>query len=285
MKDSDPRPMPPEVQRAYRDPLNLKELLASTAFTDRDRLAVRDELLDRLTKKRGNVEVEVGKSAKIVPIRRRVSQFRKNFWGSIEVMIAAEELGGREAVMLELASVMQPYWLRWWERRSWRNYYWDTEYDTMTSCTVMGTRQIAWIAAQYARSVIDLTLLRSRQEALNAVLAAESWAIAPSEENLRRATMTAGFTNKSEVEYEPASWSAACAASAASYSVYETGRPSAKKAARAADFAANARVSSVVASARSSDTERYASEMGFLCELSKRLITPTLITSASRGLR
>ena len=29
MNDSDPRPMPPEVQRAYRNPLNLSDLLSS----------------------------------------------------------------------------------------------------------------------------------------------------------------------------------------------------------------------------------------------------------------
>ena len=56
MKDSDPRPMPPEVARAYRDPLELGLLFATDVFSPKDRLAVRDELLRRLVGKYGNAE-------------------------------------------------------------------------------------------------------------------------------------------------------------------------------------------------------------------------------------
>jgi hypothetical protein len=59
--------MPPEVQRAYRDPLKLTELLDSHAYSESDRLFVRDELLRALVSRFGEVEVFVGDKG-IAPI-------------------------------------------------------------------------------------------------------------------------------------------------------------------------------------------------------------------------
>ena len=272
MKDSDPRPMPPEVQRAYRDPLNLTDLLSSPVFTDRDRLSVRDELLDRLVRKHGNVEVEIGKGNRTLPIRKRVAQFKKNAWGSIEVMIASEELGGSESVMLELASVMQPYWLRWWEEMDWDGYK-SLQVSMDISEKVLGRRQLTWLAAQYARSVVDIS--SDRQTCLAAISAAETWAVVPSKENLDRSTEAAS-----------AAYDAVRAASA----VYAAAGAAAF-AARAAAFAADRAAAAAAYAAASAAYAAYVSYVSYgasysrLRELTKRLITPTLITSASRGLR
>jgi len=263
MKDSDPRPMPPQVLAAYRDPLNLTDLLASEVFTNSDRLAVRYELLERLIKKHGNVEVEIGKGTRTLPIRKRVAQFKKSVWNSIEVMIASEELGGREAVMLELASVMQPDWLRWWEAMSWRDYE-SVNSSIFISGHVLGHRQLTWLAAQHARSVVGLS--SERQVSVDAISAAEAWAIVPSEENRERARRA------SAAAYDADAYAAACAADAA---YYDTARAAARAAVRAAAYAAT---DAYAASYADADYPR-------LCELTKRLITPTLITRASRGIR
>lgn len=108
MKDSDPRPMPAEVARAYRDPLELGELFATDVFTNETRLQVRDELLRRLLTKYGNAELPSG--SKFVTVTQRVTKFKKNPWKSIELMMSVPEYGGKDAVKLELAHVMQPYW-------------------------------------------------------------------------------------------------------------------------------------------------------------------------------
>ena len=244
MNDSDPRPMPPQVLAAYRDPLNLTDLLASAVFTGRDRIAVRDELLERLIRKHGNVEVEIGKVGRTLPIRKRVAQFKKSVWGSIEVMIAAEELGGRQAVMLELASIMQPHWLRWWEAMNWvdrgsmKGSIWIADH-------VLGRRQLTWLAAQYARSVVVLS--SEQQVSVDAISAAEAWAIVPSEENRERATLACdaayGAARRAPVAAadDAALFAARAAANAADANV--------AAAATAADYAAYAAAAAIHAAA------------------------------------
>jgi len=270
MKDFDPRPMPPTVLAAYRDTLNLTELLASSVFTDSERFAVRDELLDRLVRKHGNVEVEIGKGTRTLPIRKRVAQFRKSVWGSIEVMIAAEELGGREAVMLELASVMQPYWLRWWETMDWSDY--DSMQDSMRSLDdVLGSRQLTWLSAQYARSVIDIASASEREFYIDAISAAEAWAIVPSRENRERARLAAAIAAEVASDAYNADFPAVDAARCSFVHYASSG------AFRAAENSAR-----FYAAAYATDTYVARSR---LCELTKRLITPTLITHASRGIR
>jgi len=87
MKDSDPRPMPSEVARAYRDPLELGALFATEVFADTVRLAVRDELLRRLVGKYGNAEIESG--SKFATVTQRVARFKKNPWKSINLLMCA----------------------------------------------------------------------------------------------------------------------------------------------------------------------------------------------------
>jgi len=264
--------MPPQVLAAYRDPLNLTDLLSSPVFTDRDRVEVRDELLERLIKKYGNVEVEVGNGTRTLPIRKRVAQLKKSVWNSIEVMIASEELGGREAVMLELASVMQPYWLRWWEEMDWDGYN-SLHVSTEIADSVLGRRQLTWLAAQYARSVVDIS--SDRQICLAAISAAETWAVVPSKENLDRSTEAAS----------PA-YAAYFATLAVSYAAYAAHAAyAATLAVSYASHAARNAVRAAAADAAAASNASYVASYSRLCDLTKRLITPTLITHASRGLR
>ena len=291
MNDSDPRPMPPVVARAYRDPLNLTDLLESEVFPPRERLAVRDELLERLIRKHGNVEVEIGKGTRTLPIRKRVAQFRKSVWGSIEVIFAAEELGGREAVMLELATVMQPHWLRWWDKMGWDSYDSLREF-TKISASVLGSRQLTWLAAQYARSVIELTSGSARQASLAAISAAEALAIVPSEENRKRASRAADAADDTsdagDLTY--AAYNATLAAAQAAYSAFFANSAKAANAnANATSDAAYSAVSAAAAAAAATAGVGRGQFVGAannrLSELTKRLITPTMITHASRGLR
>lgn len=60
MKDSDPRPMPPEVQTAHGGPADLVGLLKTDIYSDADRVAVRDELLRILIDRHGDPRVQIG---------------------------------------------------------------------------------------------------------------------------------------------------------------------------------------------------------------------------------
>ena len=59
MKDFDPRPMPPQILSAYRDPLILEGLLESYAFEGSVEAVVRS-FLSSLVENHGNVEIAVG---------------------------------------------------------------------------------------------------------------------------------------------------------------------------------------------------------------------------------
>jgi len=263
MKDSDPRPMPPEVQRAYRDPLELGELFATDVFTDEDRFAVRDELLRRLVGKYGNAEIESG--ARLTTVTQRVAKFRKNVWKSIDLLMSVPEYGGKESGKLELAHIMQPYWAKWWDGFEWSDWRSISRWRDIV-VIVLGDLQFRWLAAQYARSVIDLTRPPDRDVCLDAIDVAEDYAADPSAKNMAR--MDAAFV---AVGNTPSS--AAAAASAAVVRYFNSSISAANAAAVAA--AANA------AAAASAKDDVYSQ----LAALTRRLITPTLITSASRGLR
>jgi hypothetical protein len=271
MNDSDPRPMPPQVLAAYRDPLNLTNLLASAFFTESDRFVVRKELLDRLIRKHGNIEVAIRGGSRTLPIRTRVAQFKKDVLGSIEVMMAAEEFDGRDAVMLELAAVMQPFWLRRWEAMSLDDYG-SARQKMKIVYNVLGDRQLAWIAAQYARVVIDMNRNSDREVAVDAILAAEAWSIVPSEGN-RAEALRASYNAMTKATANAATFAAGHAASSACSYVSDS-----SAAAYGSAFQALAptlgRSYSGIAAARSR-----------LSELTKQLITPTLITHASGALR
>ena len=248
--------MPPEVARAYRDPLRLDELFATDVFTDEDRFAVRDELLRRLVGKYGNAEIESG--ARLTTVTQRVARFKKNPWKSIDLLMSVPEYGGKESVKLELAHIMQPYWAKWWNDFQWLD--WDSVLNI--EHIVLGDRQLRWLAAQYARSVVDLADPRNRGKYINAVELAEKSSVDPTSVN---------------------------------YSIMNAAREEVYAAAEEArrygidDYAAEAMP--YVLSYDPLDAAYYTAiysstaTLERVVSITKQLITPTLITSASRGLR
>lgn len=292
MNDSDPRPMPPEVQRAYRDPLKLDELFATDVFTNETRLQVRDELLRRLVSKHGNVEVEIGRN--LVPMADAVSRFM-NPWYGIDELMSAHEYGGTEAVAIDLAHIMQPHWSAWWDAFDWGERYLITRWVNIARI-VLGERQFRLLSAQYGRSVIDLAPPQDREVCIKAIEASEEYSRVPSGRNgnaLSIAGRSASYAAGAAAAVSNRDGSVAGAASLAAYYAVSSiaaatagadapswSNPAAGAAASAASNAANAMN---VASRVTAGVRLTASPS--LAELTKQLITPTLITSASRGLR
>lgn len=273
MNDSDPRPMPPQVLAAYRDPTKLRELLESEVFTEGEASDVRDELLDRLVKKHGNVEISgIGPRLVSIQFLKRIAQRKINTWDSISIMISVEEYGGPDAVLPELATVMQPYWSRWWESMRWEDQA-DVRRCLFVASNVMGKRQFVWLSAQYARIVVDAVLYDCRDYALSAIEAAESFSAFPSEKNQEQARRAANGA------WLPSSYTSSESALNAASSAADGARSS-----HAATYTESAAANSAEASV---GFEGYSSAAAYsrLCSLTKRLIAPTLITNASRGLR
>ena len=267
MKDSDPRPMPPEVARAYRDPLELGELFATDVFTDQDRFAVRDELLRRLVTRFGNAELPSG--SKFATVTQRVARLKKNPWKSIDLLMSVPEYGGMDEVKLELAHIMQPYWAKWWDGFEWI----EIDFGSIrnwrdTAAIVIGDRQFRWLAAQYARYVLDAD--RSvRAASLKAIKAAEAYAVDPSIENRVRMQYDRSFLDGPAFE-------------AASYYGYDAFSSGGNAAVDTVLSAVDTVLSAVSFAEPSVDVVFVYAR---LAALTRRLITPTLITSASRGLR
>jgi len=253
MNDSDPRPMPPQVLAAYRDPLDLGELFATNVVPSKYRLAVRDELLRRLVTKYGDAEIKSG--SRFVSVARRVKRL-DDPWESIELLMSIPEYGGEEIVKLELAHTMQPYWARWWTLFEWKNWD-DIHVWRNTARVVLGDRQLRWLAAQYARSVFSRTPQKDYYVCREAIESAEAYAADPSDDNLDRmeAARLSAFVTIREAYVAGAYVVASSAQIAFGDALY---------------FA------SAYHSAPSYD---------LTAALTRKLITPTLITSASRGLR
>lgn len=180
MKDSDPRSMPPEVRVAYRKPIELLHLLKTDIYSDRDRVAVRDDLMRVLVERHGDPWVQIGEGKGEQPFSRRVKAFRKNTVRGIELALSLEDFGGPEATMPLLARAMQPGWFAWWHGLDWKNSSSAIKIWRHVSEHVIGERQFAWLAAQYARSVLDLTRAEDRSMCLRSIEAAEAWARSPS---------------------------------------------------------------------------------------------------------
>lgn len=186
MKDSDPRTMPPEVRGAYEDPLLLNNLLSSEVFAYNDQIDVRDTLVQKLVRDQGMAYIWNGKID--LPIDAYVSRMGSEIWRPIATMFTIDDYGGKESVLRVLAEIMQPYWLRWWESTSWADRDSYSRISWMDAVGyVLGPRQRRWIAAQCARSVIDLDEApEARERSLLAIEAAERYAIHPSVDNQER---------------------------------------------------------------------------------------------------
>lgn len=258
--------MPHAVKAAYRQPIDLLGLLSSNVYGDEDRKQVRDDLLEALTGDFGVVHLPHGANQ-----TRTLSQRAKDIKDpvlSIGLVLAVEDYGGNEQTMPYLARAMEPRWLAFWNSMNWKDRS-DIRSCLYASHSVFGQRQLAWLAAQYARSVIEFA--RSRNVVLRAIESAESWAINPTGENKERAREAAGAANASaanaaayaDAKATYAAWAAAAnaahAADNAYYAVY-------------AAWAANTAYATAYAS-----SGNRASAYPRLCELTKWLITPSLL--------
>lgn len=208
MNNSDPRPMPPEVQRAYHDPLELAHLLASHAYSDKDRLEIRDQLLSALVDRFGEVEVFVGDKGRTQKVSARVRSFKKNWVGAIEFMLDVENFGGREVTLPMLARLMEPRWQSWWAnfrqtpfRRVGVNRTWAE-----VAVWVLGERQIRWMAAQLARTVIPFVEQEDVDFVLPMIETVESYCVRPFNETRQRMLeeheALGGYLVRTVVEYE-----------------------------------------------------------------------------------
>ena len=184
MNDSDPRPMPPEVQRAYRDPLELANLLASHAYRNEDRLEIRDRLLNELVRRFGEVEVFVGDKGKTQKVSSRVRSFKTNWVAAIEFMLDVEGFGGKETTLPILARLMEPRWQAWWEtfkqRESIpsRGVHWTW---SEVAVWVLGERQIRWVAAQLARERLPFATQADVEVVLPEIETVEAYCVRPTD--------------------------------------------------------------------------------------------------------
>jgi hypothetical protein len=271
MNDNEPRPMPPEVLRAYRDPLDLAKLLATDVFTDESRLEVRDELLRRLITKYGSAEIEFG--PRLLTVTQGVAKFRNNPWKGIDLLRSVPEYGD-DVVMDELAHIMQPYWAKWWEWFRWSDWASLRRWRNI-AIIVLGNRQFRWLAAQYARSVVDLAGEQNRRACVDAIEIVEAYALDPSDKNKAKMEVARAVADAARAAVAADAGSAAMADGSSAVNAVRaatrTGIPDAAYSLYDAAYYA----------AKASGDSQYKQFVA----ITRRLITPTLITSASRGLR
>jgi hypothetical protein len=261
MMDSSPRPMPQIVLRAYRKNLQLQKLLLSEAFSLQQRVEVRDELLRQLLKKYGSADVFYGDTEFSTSDIPEVYGKEDFYATGIEALMTVPDYGGEESVSRELAAVMQPYWFRWWGRFSWGNFRDVVDWKGVVQL-VLGGGQRLWISAQFARSVIDNAAGPIRADCISAIETSEEYAKSPS--GIIRDRM-----NKIKQKLEPYTGEMNTdseLAIAASWYLLASN----------ANLALAYSAESAVLSGQSYD---------YLARLAKQLITPTLITLPSRGVR
>lgn len=182
MSNSDPRPMPPAVKAAYRNPTDLYRLLWSNAYSQQDRKQVRDALLDALVRDMGAVHFQHG-AKQTRTIVQKLKTLKRDH---IEFILSIEDYGGRERTLPYLARAMEPRWRAYWDSMIWRSredvISWGYAMDS-----ILGNRQFAWISAQYARRALRFNTTANMALAIEAIEATEEWAERPSDESKRRA--------------------------------------------------------------------------------------------------
>jgi len=272
MKASEPRPMPPDVNGAYRSPLALRDILSTDVFSDQDRLDVRDALLRKLLDTYGSAEVPYLNG--YMPIAKRVQMYKKNAFAAIGIMIHVADYGGKDRVLPMLADIMQPYWNRWWDGMSFD----DPEAissDIQTYAMVLGKRQLAWINAQVARSVSVYLTSDYRDMAMSCIVLSERYAIHGDSKRFEKA-YTAGREIRENMEY---------AALRRQTEPWFNNRSFAAVVSASEIVSSDSRTILSAISAVSSTESEFSrngrpEDRRKIAELVKRLITPTLITKS-----
>lgn len=266
MNDNTPLPMPAEVLRTYPMKIDYVGLLEdSRVYSDNDRAEVLGGLTRALVARYGDVRIRRGDGSESVS--EIVRGMRSDAASAIELLRSIDQYGGAAGVDPLLAMAMQPRWARWWGSFEWRNRD-DIEAWRDVTGRVLGQLELAWLAAQYARSAIDRLAPRDRQVCLAAIEAAEAAVRDPSKVNHARAIDASdrAATTASLV-------SDVAAQHAARASVY---------AARAASDAAG--YNDQVARAAWNAAEATVA-YGRLAAMTKTIVSPTLVMDASRPSR
>lgn len=280
--------MPSSVLAAYRDPVDLRGLLTRTylassgeyrtvVYDDRARAEVLGVLLDSLSKRHGDVWVEIDGSED--PVSRAVRRMSR-VEDAISLLCEIDEYGGPREVLPLLAKAMQYGWARWWESFEWLSID-DVWRWRLAAELVLGTRQFTWLSAQFARTALGLAAPLYRADALRAIVAAEAYAETPSGYNRGVARSRADTLQRVIIQWEDEARE--------DYDV-SVGVEAAHDAARAAasgdgSIASRFMTGAASAAAGSSEWRRGTEVFSRLGELTKRLITPTLVTEASGRLR
>lgn len=258
MRDNDPRPMPVDVKAAYRTYIDLLGLLGSDAYSDADRKQVFRALLDALIRDKGNVHFPHG-AKQTRTLEQRASAI-KDMARSIAFILSVPDYGGEQETLPYLARAMEPRWQSWNESQSWSGsdmlHRW---FDV--SRYVLGKRQFAWLAAQYARLALEFNTPAGRGAALEAIEITERWASNPNEDDFDKAWSA----SRDAVSFDAhaASNAAAVICGGGSYYAY-------------ASFAAAEAAEAFNAYTLKGGSPYYEA-ISRLCELTKWLITPSLI--------
>jgi len=255
-----------------------------------------------LIRDKGNVHFDLGNGDAVTLEQRAILSRSNDFAGSIDVILSVDDYGGKESTLLYLARAMEPRWTEWWGAMSWGSF--DELINWRKVCRyVIGQRQYAWIAAQHARFVSGYLTKATRAVSIKAIESTETWAMYPTEINRRLAEEVSGDVQQAVYEAYPStdggftSLTARIMAGASAESA-ETAALSATMAAAGAayvcvrgDNAIRTISDSVNALANSSGAFAYArgapasyvpreamaAARQRLCELTKQLITPSLV--------
>lgn len=264
MNDSDPRTMPPVVARAYQDPIDYVKILHTPTL-----LARREEVLvatmRRLVDRYGDVWISRR------GIEAPVSVFVLDGFdmGTVLSVLFKVQEYGRDNVSSALAESMQPIWADRWESMDGGS----MSRNLSDASYFVSDRQIVWIGAQCARSVLDSVSPGIRTRCLDAIEAAERWCIDPTPRN----AVNAGRANlpgfvKDDTPYSYmslAAFSAFMAASAA-WSPYSKLQETWRCIRLAAESEAGR-----------SDIDLETDAMDRMADIAKDIFTPTLIVRPS----
>jgi predicted protein tyrosine phosphatase len=144
MKSNKPKKMPASIAGKYSNFVALRPLFSEMLAT-KDREAVCDAVAESLSKRYGMVYItRKGEDVPITKLREESGMHTLEF---IDLLYGIDEYGGSESLSIELASAMQPYWNVWWDQFS----LVTLDADSRIIDHVLGKEQILWISAQIAR--------------------------------------------------------------------------------------------------------------------------------------
>lgn len=297
------RSMPASISGSYRDPLNLLHLYSSPCMSGMDQLNILREFFASLVRRFSDVEVFVGRQGKVKKLSSLVSRWisSSRLLHAMEYLVDLEEFGGRDETLPMLAEVMQPYWLETWRIAL------SSAYDGFgvppnlnpapwmsVFGTVLGTRQLLWIVAQCARVAVSHfdweQLARQQREALtDGIEYAESVAaMLPTKQAASPVLFSLSLLLREPSLYLGEQAAVRCVSSAVDAAVEAQTHLRRRDLPEPEDkfFSdLSAAVADAIRSWNFQSANGFEEQTMEIQGVFMNLITPTLITSASRGLR